>query len=107
MDGFVSIQAPLKGGEFVTKPLLIDGDKLVLNYETSAAGGIWVEIQNANGLPLQGYALEDCHEIFGDEIRREVTWKSVDSLGKWTSAPIRLRFVLKDADLFSFRFCQK
>ena len=107
MDGFVSIRAPLKGGEFVTKPLLIDGDKLVLNYETSAAGGIWVEIQNANGLPLQGYALEDCHEIFGDEIHREVTWESVDSLGKWTSAPIRLRFVLKDADLFSFQFREK
>ena len=107
MDGFVSIRAPLKGGEFVTKPLLFDGDKLLLNYETSAAGGIWVEIQNTNGHPLQGYTLEDCHEIFGDEIQREVIWKSVGSLGKWASTPIRLRFVLKDADLFSFQFCQK
>lgn len=103
----MSIRAPLKGGEFVTKPLLFDGDKLLLNYETSAAGGIWVEIQNTNGHPLQGYTLEDCHEIFGDEIQREVIWKSVGSLGKWASTPIRLRFVLKDAALFSFQFRQK
>ncbi len=104
VDGFVSMQAPLSGGEFVTKPLLFEGDKLVINYATSAAGGIWVEIQDAKGLPLKGYAEADCHEIFGDEIQREVTWKQSDHVGELESKRVRLRFMLKDADLFSFRF---
>ena len=104
VDGFVSIQAPLKGGEFVTQPLVFDGDKLVINYSTSAAGGIWVEVQDATGRPLEGYTQADCHEIFGDEIQREVVWKSIDNVKQLESTPVRLRFVLKDADLFSFRF---
>lgn len=104
VDGFVSIQATLSGGEFVTKPLLFEGDRLVINYSTSAAGGIWVEIQDPSGQPLRGYAKADCHEIFGDEIQREVAWKRFDNVRSLASNPVRLRFILKDADLFSFRF---
>ena len=105
VDGFVSIQAPRGGGEFVTKPLVFDRDKLVINYSTSAAGGIWVEIQDSSGQPLEGYTEADCHEVFGDEIQRKVAWKRWDNVKQLASTPVRLRFVLKDADLFSFRFC--
>lgn len=104
VDGFVSIQAPLSGGEFVTKPLIFDGEKLAINYSTSAAGGIWVEVQDVTGKPLAGYTQADCHEIFGDEIEREVVWKSHDNVKQLVSTPVRLRFILKDADLFSFQF---
>lgn len=104
VDGFVSVQAPLRGGEFVTKPLLFEGEKLEINYSTSAAGGIWVELQAANGKPLAGYTQAECHEVFGDEIQRTVVWKSTDKLKQLASTPVRLRFILKDADLFSFRF---
>jgi hypothetical protein len=103
-DGFVSVQAPLSGGEFTTKPLLFDGERLVINYSTSAAGGVWVEIQDASGKPLDGYTQDDCHEIFGDEIEREVVWKDGGNVQEVASKPVRLRFILKDADLFSFRF---
>jgi len=39
LDGFVSAHAPLAGGEIVTKPIRFEGGNLVLNLETSAAGG--------------------------------------------------------------------
>ena len=104
VDGFVSIQAPLDGGEFVTKPLVFAGDNLVINYSTSGAGGIWVEIQDSNGQPLENYTEADCHEVFGDEIQRKVAWKRRDNVKHLASTPVRLRFVLKDANLFSFRF---
>ncbi|MCC7085877.1 MAG: hypothetical protein IT427_12820, partial [Pirellulales bacterium] len=55
MDGFVSIQAPLAGGEFITKPITFDGKKLVMNYSTSAAGSVSVELQTADGKPLEGF----------------------------------------------------
>ena len=104
VDGFVSVRAPLGGGEFVTKPIVFEGEKLVINYSTSAAGGIHVEIQDADGQPLKGYTQSDCHEIFGDEIQREVEWQSTGKVAELSSRPVRLRFILKDADLFSFRF---
>ena len=45
LDGFVSLNAPLSGGELLTKPLLFSGKKLSINYSTSALGTVRVELQ--------------------------------------------------------------
>ncbi len=103
-DGFVSAAAGWKGGTFLTKPLRFEGQRLELNCATSAAGSIRVEIQDTSGKPLTGFALADCPEIFGDTIAKTVAWKEPKSLSALTGQPIRLRFELKDADLYSFRF---
>ncbi len=104
IDGFVSVNAPLSGGQFVTKPLLFTGKELVMNFSTSAAGSVRVEIQDAVGKPIEGFALDDCPEIFGDSIEQAVAWKGGADVSKLAGKPIRLRFVLSDADLYSFRF---
>jgi hypothetical protein len=39
-----------------------------------------------------------------DDIARRVEWKGDADLGELAGKSVRLRFVLKDADLFSFRF---
>ncbi len=104
IDGFVSLQAPLAGGEFTTKPLVFSGDRLVINYSTSAAGSIRVEVQAPDGKPLDGFRLTDCPEIFGDSLERTVAWKGGADVSKLAGRPVRLRFVMKDADLYSLRF---
>ena len=38
LDGFVSVSAPMSGGELVTRPLTFGGNRLHLNFATSAAG---------------------------------------------------------------------
>jgi hypothetical protein len=81
-----------------------DGDRLELNYATSAAGSIRVEVQDAAGNVLGGLSLDRCEEIIGDEIARVVRWKGTPSLAALAGKPVRLRFVMADADLFSFRF---
>lgn len=103
-DGFVSVHAPYDGGELLTKPLQFSGDRLSLNCSTSAAGGLRVEIQDAAGRPLPGFGLADCAEIIGDEIDRVVKWKGGSDLSALAARPVRLRFAMKDADLFSLRF---
>jgi hypothetical protein len=72
LDGFVSVNAPMRGGELVTKPITFTGSKLALNFSTSAAGSVRVEIQDADGRALPGFALDDCEETFGDSIEREI-----------------------------------
>lgn len=104
IDGFVSINAPLSGGEFVTKPLVFEGKELVLNFSTSAAGGIRIEIQDADGKPLPGFSLDDAPENFGDSLDRVAQWKDGQNLSALSGRPVRLRFVMKDADLFSLQF---
>jgi hypothetical protein len=104
LDGFVSIHTPLSGGEVITKPFTMCGKALTLNLATSAAGSIQVEIQESDGKPIEGLTIADCQEIFGDEIERVVEWKLGSDLSHFVSKPIRLRFVLRDADLYSFKF---
>jgi len=104
IDGFVSLNAALSGGEFTTKPLTFTGKDLVLNFSTSAAGGIRIEIQDADGKPVPGFTLDDAPEIFGDALDRIAPWKDGSNLASLAGTPIRLRFVMKDADLYSFCF---
>ena len=104
IDGFVSVNAPMTGGEFVTKPLTFEGSRLTLNFSTSAAGSIGIEIQDADGVPIEGFTLADAPEVFGDALDRAVPWKEGRSLATLAGRPIRLRFVMKDADLYSFQF---
>jgi hypothetical protein len=77
---------------------------LSLNFATSAAGSLRVELQDSQGKPLPGYALDDCEELFGDTIDRRVTWKMMSDLSSIAGQTVRVRFVLRDADLFSFQF---
>jgi hypothetical protein len=103
-DGFSSINAPYRGGEFVTRPLTFTGRKLVLNFSTGAAGSVRVEIQDADGHPLPGYTLADAAELIGDDTQRVVGWKSGPDLSNLAQHPIKLRFQMKDADLYSLQF---
>jgi hypothetical protein len=107
IDGFVSANAPMRGGEVVTKPLKFTGSKLAMNFATSAAGSVRIEIQDATGKPIKGFALADCPEIFGDQIEQVVAFKTGSDVSRLAGRPIRLRFVLKDADLYSFQFTRK
>ena len=104
IDGFVSAAAPLSGGELLTKPLMFDGNALVLNFSSSAAGDVRVEIQDARGQSVDGYALSDCHEVWGDDLARTVKWGDTTDLSRLAGQPVRLRFVIRDADLYSIQF---
>jgi len=104
MDGFVSASAPWAGGELITKPLVFEGARLMLNFSTSAAGGVGVELQDAAGAPIRGYALADCSEVFGDALARTVTWKEGADVSRLAGKSVRLRFVLRDADVYAFQF---
>lgn len=104
IDGFVAASGPLSGGEMTTKPITFGGSTLSLNFATSAAGQVRVEIQDANGKPLPGFSAEDCDELFGDTLDRRVTWHEKTDLSAIRGQVVRLRFVLRDADLYSFQF---
>ena len=104
IDGFVSVNAPLETSEFVTRPLKFAGSALEINYSTSAAGQVRVEIQDADGIVIPGFSLEDCEPIYGDHIARAVTWNGETDLGSLAGKPVRLRFEMSDADLYSLKF---
>jgi len=103
-DGFASVSAPWAGGEMVTKPFTFAGSALELNYRTGAAGSVRVEMQDGSGTPISGFTLDDCPEVIGDEIERIAAWQGGTDVSRLAGRSVRLRFVMKDADLFAFRF---
>lgn len=104
LDGFASVRTDYAGGELLTRPLRFSGNRLDLNFSTSAVGSIRVEIQDASGQPIPGFAVADCVEVIGNEIDRTVRWKAGSDVSTLAGKAVRLRLVMKDADLFALRF---
>ncbi|MDX1981273.1 MAG: hypothetical protein SFV51_13470 [Bryobacteraceae bacterium] len=101
LDGFASLHAGYAGGAMTTKPLVFRGGEMAINFSTSAAGSIVVRI-----LEPGGALLAESAETIGDAISRVVRWKDGAAVAKLAGRPVRLHFVLKDADLYSFRFAE-
>lgn len=104
LDGIGSVHAGYTGGEMLTKPLVFSGSRLTLNVSSSAVGGVQVEVQTADGEPIPGYTLEECPVLVGDSLEREVNWMGGGDVSPLVGQSVRLRFVLKDADLYGLKF---
>ena len=76
--------------------------ELSINFSTSTAGS--VRVQDVVGESIQGYALADCNEIVGDSGRRVIRWKNGADIAALAGRPVWLRFVMKDADIYSVPF---
>ena len=54
--------------------------------------------------PIDGHKLDESVEIYGDEIERVVAWQAGSDVSTLAGKPVRIRVVMKDADLYSIRF---
>ena len=104
VDGFVSVQAGTKGGELITQPFTFQGEQLVLNFAAKKSGSIKVELQDADGRPIPGYELSTSKPLTGDSIEQAVSWKTSAKVPPATGDPIRIRFVIRNADVYSMQF---
>ena len=105
-DGFISVHAGFQEGELTTKPMTFAGNRLTVNYSTSAAGGLRVELQSEAGEPIPGYRLQDANTHYGDALSELIRWRGESELGQLAGTTVRLRFVLKECDLYSIKFEQ-
>lgn len=112
LDGFVSVDAGSETGVLTTVPLVLKGTSLYVN--AAAAGGqLEVEIvhdrqdgasagTDALFEPVEGYGRRNCLPIRSDSVRHRVAWEGADDLEPLRGRPVRLRFYLRDAELYSF-----
>ncbi len=101
--GFVSIHAGYSGGEFVTRLIRFDGDDLFINYATSAAGSVRVDVLGEDGRSIDGYRTEDMEPLYGDFLSAVVRWNGDRRIGRLAGRAVRLRFSLRDTDLYAIR----
>ncbi|MFC2084252.1 LamG domain-containing protein [Bacteroidota bacterium] len=75
LDGFVSLDSPYDKDVYaVTKPIEFEGNRLVLNIDTDAAGYVQVGFLDEIGNDIEGFSVDDCVYINGDFIDEEVEW---------------------------------
>lgn len=98
-DGFISVRAGAEIGSLTTKPVVYEGGNLDLNYSTSAMGFVRVELLGYNDTVLAA-----SERIIGDAIDGPVQWSGHQDVEEFSGQPVRLRFFLREADLFSYRF---
>ena len=103
-DGFVSIDAHnMREGVMVTRALRTVGKELELNVACGEGGYVAVEVTDADENVLEGYSRADCDVFGGDSVKATMSWrgnKAIEHAGF-----VRLRFFMREASLYSFRFC--
>ena len=116
LDGFASMEGYDPEGVLTTRPLVFDGDRLMINVHApekpvstvrnppSPYGTLRVEVLDEQERSLPGFGLSECDPITGNETRRAVTWKGKSSLSSLSGKTIRLRFHLRNAALYAFQF---
>jgi len=102
-DGFMSLRAD-ETGEVSTKPLATTSRRLALNV-AAQNGSLRAELQSADGTPLPGFTLADCHPLVGEGVSQAVQWREATLLPSAANErPFRLRFEIRHADLYGFQF---
>ena len=100
-DGFASLAAGPEGGHVTTRPLTFAGQRLHVNAAVASGGRLRVEVLDRHGHALPGLTLDDCLPFTGDSTAQEIRW-TAGSLPEQPAGPLRLRFALRDADLYAF-----
>ncbi|MDZ4289261.1 MAG: hypothetical protein U0984_14950 [Prosthecobacter sp.] len=100
-EGLISMRGPPGGGVVCTRQLRWPGGRLVINADAHE-GEVQVRVSGDRRKALPGFDYADGQRFTGDNVAHEVTWKdqSMDSL---KGQVIRLEFMLKNADLYTFR----
>ena len=103
-EGYISRDADADGGTLTTRLLQPGGSRLEVNAAVAEGGALTVEVQDERGEALPGFGAADCTPVTGDSLRHAVEWGDRRGDDGWTERPVRLRFQLRDAALYAFRF---
>ena len=109
LDGFVSLDSPYeKEIEVITKQIVFEGNRLMLNIDTDATGYAQVGILDKDGKPFEEFDVDDCIYINGDFIAKEVEWMENGSdLSKLEGKTVQLVFRMRGSKLYAMQFLKK
>jgi hypothetical protein len=81
LDGFVSLDAQSpRSGILVTRPVISEGMKLVINARCHDGGSIAAEVVNMRDEVFPGYSRQECDVFRSDEVRHLFSWKGKSAL---------------------------
>ena len=101
VDGFASLDGGYDGGLVTTKQFVFTGSTLKVNAKANF-GQVVVEVLDEKGKLAPGFKREMCEPMQADSVDNPIRWKGT-SLADLRGKPVRLRFYLTNARLYSYR----
>ena len=104
LDRFICLKAGDKVGTIITKPFILEGDKLEVNVD-AGTGWILIELLDATGKGISGFSGKSVNRYEAvDELRLRPEWKTGEDLSSLKGKIIKLRFTIQNARLYAFGF---
>ncbi len=104
VDGFVSLDFEAGGGRCQTRPVKVEGARLLLNVDTGALGELRVALLDEREQPIQGFSRDACAHLRTNSTGAEVTWNPAADLSALRGREVKLEFTGTRTKLYSFRF---
>ena len=100
-DGFVSLDASDTEKTLLTRKLTFEGQYLFVNADASE-GQLLAEILDEYGNVLEGFSKYQCKPIQTNSTKIAIEWEKGKTLEKCSGTPVRIKFYLQNASLYSF-----
>ncbi|MGC8862150.1 MAG: hypothetical protein ACP5R5_05155, partial [Armatimonadota bacterium] len=102
LDGFCSMHAGEKEGWFISRREVFNTPRVGINAKCGPGGYVAAELLDRNNKVIPGFEREECVPFTGDSVRGEITWKTKQFPPDWVDKDKRIRFYIRNADLYSY-----
>jgi len=102
LDGFCSLRAGDTEGWLISRRDPFRRPVVTINARTGTNGFVQAEILDRRNRVLPGFSRTDCVPFSGDSVCHELRWKSDQFAANQKAGDYKIRFWLKNADLFSY-----
>ncbi|HOX59206.1 MAG TPA: twin-arginine translocation signal domain-containing protein [Candidatus Paceibacterota bacterium] len=102
LDGFCSMRAGINEGWLIGRRDPFRRPVVTINARTGTNGYVTAEILDRRNKVVPGFSKENCVTFQGDSVRHELKWKSSAFTAAQKASDYKIRFWLKNAELFSY-----
>ncbi|MDH7481667.1 MAG: hypothetical protein QHH26_06790 [Armatimonadota bacterium] len=102
LDGFCSMHADENEGWFISRREVFKTPKVVINAKVGPNGYVVAELLDRNNNVIPGFSRDQCIPFRGDDVRHVLSWKNETFTNKYKNADKKIRFFLKNADIYSY-----
>ncbi len=102
LDGFCSMRAGVKEGWLISRREVFRTPRVTINAKTAPTGFVAAELLDRNNNVIPGFSRADCIPFTGDSVRGTIEWKTESFPKKLIDADKKVRFFVKNADLYSY-----
>lgn len=102
LDGFCSMRAAQDEGWLISRREVFNTPKVSINAKCGPGGYVTAELIDRNNKVIPGFSRQDCIAFTGDSVCHELKWKTKQFPKKLIDKDKKIRFYMKDADLYSY-----